>query len=178
MQKACCNGRDLMTFTTRTNLVRAALFLACAIAFESAFAFSHNGVSIGMSRQGYESKYSAKSCSVLNTGDLHCFYATFDLSNAIPQGLGSYGGVPIEILTISFRKDSICDIALKVESKYSDLFLKALTKEFGEPHLTTFPRFKSLDWSQAEYISGLMVTEGQSFVHFLAHGRKCLLNDK
>jgi hypothetical protein len=167
-----------MTFTTRITLIRTALFLCCATASAPVFAFSHNGVSIGMSRQDYESKYSAKSCSVLDTGDLHCFYVAFDLSNAVPKGLGSYGGVPIEVLTISFRKNSICDIALKVEGKYRDLFIKALTRELGEPSSTTYPHSKSLDWSSAEYFAGLTLIENQRFVYFSAHGSKCLLNDK
>jgi hypothetical protein len=169
-----------MTFTTRTTLVRSALFLCCAISSTSAFAFSQNGVSIGMSRQEYESKHPTESCRVLETGagDVHCFYVASPLLDPIPKGLDLYHGVPIDILSISFRKDSICDISLKVEGKYGDLFIKALTKELGEPQLTTFPRFKSLDWSKAEYVAGLTVIASQGFVHFSVHGRKCLLAEK
>jgi hypothetical protein len=167
-----------MTSTTRTTLACVALLLAIPTASSSAYAFSHNGVGIGMSRQDYESKYSKKSCSVLDTGDLHCFYVASLSLDAPPKGLDSYGGVPIEILTISFRKDSICSIALKVEGKYSDRFVKALTKDLGEPGLTTYPRSRFLDWSSADYLAGLLIIESQGFVHFSAHGRKCLPTDK
>ena len=167
-----------MIFVTRISLVRAVFLVACAMASASAFAFSFNGVSIGMSRQDYQSKYSNESCQALKKDEFHCFYVASILVDPIPKGLGSYGNIPIDVLTISFRKDSICEIALKVEGKYSDLFIKALTKELGEPRPTTFPRFKSLDWSQAEYVAGLTVIESQGFVHFSARGRKCLPADE
>jgi hypothetical protein len=111
--------RELMTSTKHAAHVRTALAMFLGFASTTALAFGYNGLSIGMSRQAYESTFSTAGCVAQSKGgDLHCLYFDADLLHPVPKGLRSYNGVPIESLSVSFSKGTVCDIGLKADGTY------------------------------------------------------------